>query len=195
MLEPWVTTISSAARPNAMEMMPAQSVLPGRPASGADSGICRISAIEATDTSAPMMKIERQPRKVDAMKPPKIAVRPDPPQEPIDHRQRVEVAAHRDHRAITVAQYRHQAGLADAYDLLDTVGGQLGLDLFGGAVFLQRKLRVPVEILVPRFPVCAGVGQVGKDRLDRHRAPPGCGMPSAWAYGTGRHGPARLMPA
>ena len=62
-LEPWVTTISSAARPTAIDTIPAQSVLPGRPASGADSGICRISAIEATDTSAQMMKIERQPRR------------------------------------------------------------------------------------------------------------------------------------
>src|SRR5690606_1836324 len=85
MLEPWVTTISSAARPTAIEMMPAQSVLPGRPASGADSGIWRISRIEATDTSAQITKIERQPRKVEAMKPPKMAVRPEPPQEPIDH--------------------------------------------------------------------------------------------------------------
>lgn len=31
MLDPWVTTISSAARPVASEMMPTQSVLPGRP--------------------------------------------------------------------------------------------------------------------------------------------------------------------
>src|SRR5690606_39518657 len=54
MVEPCVTTISSAARPTAIETMPAQSVLPGRPASGADSGICRISRIEATDTSAQM---------------------------------------------------------------------------------------------------------------------------------------------
>src|SRR5690606_12976849 len=84
-VEPCVTTISSAARPTAIEMMPAQSVFPGRPASGADSGIWRISRIEATDTSAQMMKIERQPNMVDAMKPPKIAVRPEPPQEPIDH--------------------------------------------------------------------------------------------------------------
>src|SRR5690606_32942741 len=85
MLEPCVTTISSAARPTAMETMPVQSVLLGRPASGADSGICRISAIEATDTSAQITKIERQPSTVEAMKPPKIAVRPEPPQEPIDH--------------------------------------------------------------------------------------------------------------
>ena len=62
-----------------------QSVRVSRPAAGADSGIWRISRMEATDTRAEMMKIERQPSGVEAMKPPNNAARPEPPQDPIDH--------------------------------------------------------------------------------------------------------------
>src|SRR5262249_17833111 len=65
--------------------------------------------------------------------------------------ERIELGAHHDGRAGTVAVEPHDTGAAHALGDLEAQRAQLGRELLGGARFLEAELGISMDVLVERL--------------------------------------------